>query len=199
MIAELIVQPITNFIGNIGYFGIFILMILESLVFPIPSEAIMPFAGFLIAEGKFSFFWVIISSTLGSITGSLVAYFIGYYGGEPIIRKYGKYVLITEKELGFTEGFFKNKGNITIFVSRLIPVVRHLISIPAGMAKMNIFKFSFYTIIGAGIWNSFLAILGFYLKKNWTTILEYTKILDIVIIVLLVFGIGFFIYNHLKK
>lgn len=199
MIAELLSGYITSFIEATGYASVFILMMMESMVFPVPSEAVMPFAGFLIAESKFTFFLVGLFSTLGSIAGSLLSYYIGLYGGKPFLNKYGKYFLLSEKELKFTEEFFKRHGSITIFISRFIPVVRHLISLPAGLAKMNMLKFLVYTVIGAGAWNIFLAFVGFYLKQNWKIVMQYSKTIDIIVVVLIIVALAFFVYAHLKN
>jgi len=198
-ITEFLVQHITNFIDHIGYLSVFILMVMESMVLPVPSEAVMPFAGFLIAEKSFTFLGVIFYSTLGSIIGSLISYYIGAYGGKPFVNKYGKYLLLDQKDLVTTENFFKKHGEITIFVSRFIPVVRHLISIPAGIGRMNLVKFIVYTILGAGLWNSFLALVGFYLRQNWTTIIKYSKTLDILVIMLIILLFFIFIYRHARK
>ncbi|NTW32816.1 MAG: DedA family protein, partial [Bacteroidetes bacterium] len=164
-ITEFLVPIITAFIGSIGYAGIFILMVLESMVAPVPSEAVMPFAGMLISKGEFTFAGVLFFSTFGSIVGSVISYYIGYYGGRPLVDRFGKYLLLDHHHLDLTEKYFQKKGDITIFICRFIPVVRHLISIPAGMGKMNIIKFSVYTIIGAGIWNAFLTYVGIILKN----------------------------------
>lgn len=160
-------------------------MMFESMVLPIPSEAVMPFAGFLIADGHFTYAAVILVSTLGSIVGSLISYYIGYYGGRPLVEKFGKYLLLNKHHLDMTEKYFNKRGELTIFISRFIPVVRHLISIPAGMGKMNIFKFCLYTIIGAAMWNAFLAWVGYKLKNNWNEVLKYSSIIDIVVVAVL--------------
>ena len=135
-----------NIISFLGYGGVFFLMILESMVFPIPSELIMPFAGFLIARGEMNFPLVIIFSTLGSLVGSLISYYIGKYGGNKVVLRFGKYMFLDETDLMKTEKWFSEKGEKTVFISRFIPVVRHLISIPAGIGKMDLKKFCFYTI-----------------------------------------------------
>jgi len=197
-ITEFLVQHITAFISALGYPSVFILMVMESMVLPIPSEAVMPFAGFLIVEKSFTFLGVIFFSTLGSIVGSLISYYIGRHAGKPFVNRYGKYLLLSQKDLNTTENFFNKYGEITILISRFIPVIRHLISIPAGIGKMRIFKFALYTIVGAGIWNSFLAIVGFYLKQNWENVIKYSKIIDIMVSILLVVVICLFIYRHVK-
>lgn len=199
VVAEFLAKYITKFIESTGYYSLVILMAMESMVFPIPSEAVMPFAGFLIAQGVFSFKAVIFFSTLGSVLGSLISYYIGDYGGRPFVDKYGKYFLLSHKDLEFTERFFKRFGSPAIFFSRFIPVVRHLISLPAGMAKMKMWKFCLYTVLGAGLWNAFLAWLGYYLQQKWDVIMQYTQILDILIIAVLIIGIAYFVHKHLIK
>jgi len=198
-ITEFLAQYITAFIDKTGYISVFVLMVMESMIFPIPSEAVMPFAGFLIAESKFTFTLVIAVSTFGSIVGSLLSYWIGLYGGQPFIERYGRFFLLDREDLAATERFFKKYGNATIFICRFIPVVRHLISLPAGMGRMNLVRFSIYTIIGAGLWNAFLTVCGFYLRKNWEVVMRYSGIVDIAVLVVLVFGIAFFIKKHISR
>lgn len=197
--TELLINHVVNWIGISGYAGLVILMALESMVAPLPSEAVMPFAGFLIFEGRFSFHEVIFFSLLGSIIGSVMSYYAGLYGGRPFVTRFGKYLLLDSRDLDLTEKFFNKYGDKTIFFSRFIPVVRHLISIPAGIGEMKLGKFLIYTAIGAGIWNSFLAYAGFRLKSHWETIRHYSQIMDIVVVVFLIFGLGYFIYRHLKR
>lgn len=189
----------TAIIDKLGYPGVCILMTMESMVFPVPSEAVMPFAGFLVAEGKFSYAGVIAASTLGSIIGSLLSYWIGRYGGGPFVDRWGKYLLLNRHDLEKTEAFFAKHGDGTIFVCRFIPVVRHLISIPAGAARMNLVKFSIYTIVGAGLWNAFLTVCGFHLKQNWDTVMKYSHWVDIGVVAILALGVYYFITNHLKR
>lgn len=188
-----------NIISFLGYGGVFFLMVLESMVFPIPSELIMPFAGFLIAKGEMNFPLVIIFSTLGSLVGSLISYYIGKYGGNKVILKFGKYMFLDETDLMKTEKWFSEKGEKTVFISRFIPVVRHLISIPAGIGKMDIKKFCFYTIIGAAGWNTFLAYMGFLLGKNWELVKHYSEFISIPTAIILVVVGGYFIYRHIKN
>jgi len=198
-LTELIAAYATHLIEKTGYASVFILMTMESMVFPVPSEAVMPFAGFLIEQGTFTFWQVILVSTLGSIFGSLISYYIGYYGGMPFVKKFGKYALLDIEELEATETFFKKRGELTIFICRLIPVVRHLISIPAGTGKMNIWKFSIFTVMGVGIWNAFLAYVGYVLKSNWEEVMKYSHIIDIVVVVFLLAIVGLYVYRHLRK
>jgi membrane protein DedA with SNARE-associated domain len=186
-------------ISLLGYAGIFFLMMLESMVVPVPSEFVMPFAGFLVAQGNFNFALVIIASTLGSIIGSLIFYFIGKTGGHTLVEKYGKYVLIDTEDIKKTENWFKKRGELTIFFARLIPVVRHLISLIAGIGKMNVKKFTMYTIIGAALWNGILTYLGFILGQQWNKVSQYIEELDIVIVILIIVSCVFFVYRHLIR
>lgn len=201
-ITEFIAEYATLIIATTGYPGIFLLMVLESMVFPVPSEAVMPFAGFLIVDGQFTWTGVIIASTLGSIVGSLISYGIGYYGGKPFIARFGKYLMLNQHHLELSEKFFSKRGEITILIGRFIPVVRHLISIPAGFGKMNLFKFCLFTILGAAIWNTFLTWIGTRLKENWSEVMKYSHIIDLVIVAVL--GIAFLYYlwkliRHYRK
>jgi membrane protein DedA with SNARE-associated domain len=186
-------------ISSLGYFGVFVLMVLESMVFPMPSELVMPFAGFIAYQGKFNFWLVIFFSSLGSIVGSLLSYYAGKYLGNPFVIRYGKYFFLNVDDLKKTEHWFSKKGESTIFVARLIPVVRHLISIPAGIAKMNLTKFCVYTLIGAAIWNSILAYLGYILGKNWMLVRQYSEPFSVAAAFIILLGTVYFIYKHFKK
>ncbi|MBS3163215.1 DedA family protein [Candidatus Woesearchaeota archaeon] len=202
----MIISDILAYIGQLsikitlflGYPGIFILMAMESMIFPIPSELVMPFAGFLAFEGKFSFLFVVIASSLGSLFGSLISYYIGAYGGDRFVRKFGKYFLLDISDLEKTEKWFDKRGGKTIFISRFIPVVRHLISIPAGIGKMDIKKFCLYTLLGATIWNTFLAYLGFLVGQNWNIISGYMEYISIPIAIIIVLAGIFMIYRKMR-
>ncbi len=193
---ESLVGLFTNIISTAGYSGVFFLMVLESMVVPVPSEAVMPFAGVLWFLDEMSFLPIVIFSTLGSIVGSLLSYYAGLYGGRPLIQKHGKYVLLNEHDLTLTERFFEKYGDKTIFVSRFIPVVRHLISIPAGMGRMNIGKFIFYTVLGAGMWNAFLTYAGYYLGSNWTEIRKWSEVIDFILVAAIIVLLGFYFYKR---
>jgi membrane protein DedA with SNARE-associated domain len=198
-ITEHLVIFFTQVISQAGYLGVFVLMTLESMVAPVPSEAVMPFAGFLWYQGEFGFWWIAFASTLGSIVGSLISYYIGAYGGRPIIKRYGKYLMLNEHHLEMTERFFARYGDKTIFISRFIPVIRHLISIPAGLGRMPLVKFCIYTIIGAFLWNMFLAYLGYHLAENWEVIGKYMHIVDKVVVALIILAIGYLIWQNRRK
>jgi len=198
-ITEFLATYITGFIDKTGYMSVYLLMVAESMFLPVPSEAVMPFAGFLIESGRFTFPLVIFVSTLASITGSLVSYYIGAWGGEPFVRRFGRYFLVDNDDLDVTKRFFSRFGEITIFVSRFIPVVRHLISLPAGIGRMNIYKFIVYTIIGAGIWNSFLTWIGYVLRQRWSVVMKYSQTIDHVVLGILALIFVLFLYKHILK
>jgi membrane protein DedA with SNARE-associated domain len=198
-ITESIAAFGTHVIGSIGYVGVFLLMVAESMVLPVPSEAVMPFAGFTIAEGTLSWAGVICAATLGSIAGSLIGYAIGRFGGRPFLARYGRYLLLDESDLAMTDRFFQRRGSLTILISRFIPVVRHLISIPAGISRMRLLPFCIFTVAGAGLWNAFLAWAGFALKKNWASILRYSHLIDIVVLVILAGLVVLYVLRHLLR
>jgi len=192
-LTESLLHYITQLISYLGYTGVFILMALESMIAPVPSEMVMPFAGFLIYTGEFTILGVLLASSLGSIAGSLFSYWLGRKG-EPVVLKFGRYLMLNPHHLEWTEMFFDKYGSRTIFISRFIPVVRHLISIPAGLGKMSLLPFVLYTTIGATIWNMFLALLGMKLKQHWEIIQKYSHTLDIIVLALGILGMAFYFF-----
>lgn len=196
VLVELLAGFITSFISQIGYVGVFFLMVLESALIPVPSEVIMPFSGFLVATGEFNIFYALVAGTLGNLVGSVIAYYIGSYVGRGLVLRYGKYVLLDEGHLDLSDRWFKKFGDKIIFVSRNLPAVRTYISLPAGISKMNIFKFSVYTLIGSTPWNFALLYGGVLLGKNWEVILKYTTILDVLVVIA---GIVFIIWFLRKR
>ncbi len=199
MVVVEIANFITQTIASTGYLGVFFLMVLESAVMPVPSEIVMPFAGFLASSGGFNILYVVLAGTLGNLIGSLIAYFVGLYLGRGFVLKYGKYVLLKKEHLLLTERWFKKYGEKTVFFSRLLPVVRTVNALPAGIGRMNLNKFIIYTFVGSVPWNFALTYLGFILGKNWGLILKYSHILDIIVGLLLVSLIVWFIISHKRK
>lgn len=200
---ELIGHWITNSISSWGYFGVFILMALESALIPIPSEVTMPFAGFLVGLGKLNFWLIVIVGSLANLLGSLLAYALGYWGQEKFVRqlvkKYGKFLLITYDEVETAERWFRQRGELIAFGSRLMPVVRTFISLPAGFSQMNVFKFSLYTFLGAFIWTGVLTYLGVILGENWNILEVYFRKFDFLIVGLGVGAVVFYVWYKLKK
>lgn len=193
---------IIHLIQTTNYFGVFILMSLESALIPIPSEVTMSFAGFLANKGLLSLPLIIITGALGNLIGSYIAYALGYYLNENIIKsfikKYGKFVLVTTEDFEKSVKWFNKYGNGITFFSRLLPAVRTFISLPAGLAKMNFFKFSMYTFLGSLIWSSVLAYFGYYLGSKWNTLDIYFRKFQMVIIVLMVVAVVYYINHKLK-
>ena len=194
-----IVDFIVNTVGDLGYIGIFIMMFLESSFFPFPSEIVMVPAGYLAYKGEMNLALAIFSGILGSLFGAVFNYFLALKFGRRFLSKYGKYVLIKEETLEKMESFFAKHGHISTFSGRLIPAVRQYISLPAGLAKMNIWKFSLYTSLGAGIWVLILALLGYFIGSNQELIDQYLKVIIVSILILLAIFILFYIRIKMKK
>ncbi len=191
-------QFIVNTINSLGYPGLVLLMAIESANIPLPSEVIMPFAGYLAYLGFMNIWWAAFFGALGCVVGSIISWGIGYFGGRPLINRYGKYILISHHDLDKADNWFKHHGDITVFIGRLLPVVRTFISLPAGIAKTNIWKFIFYTFIGSYPWCLLLAWIGKKLGENWESIRGYFHGLDWVILILILLAIGYYIYRHIK-
>jgi membrane protein DedA with SNARE-associated domain len=183
-----------------GYFGAAFLMALESMIFPVPSEAVMPFVGFLVADGKWNLGLAILVTSVGSLIGSLISYTMGYYGGKPFILKVGRYFLLNRDDLKITEDFFSRRGGtLTLFISRFIPVIRHLVSIPAGIGKMRLLPFILATALGATLWNSFLLVCGMFLRDHWMVVLNYSHQVDIAVVAVLALGLIWFVRSRYKN
>ena len=161
-------------IGALGYPGIFLLMAMESSIVPVPSELVMPPAGYLAQQGQMHIGLAILAGTLGSLVGAYANYYAAHYLGRPLLYRYGKYVLVGPEKLQRMEAFFLRHGEISTFIGRLLPVIRHLISIPAGLSGMNHLRFSLYTLAGAGIWCTVLAWIGYIIGENQQLIMQYS-------------------------
>ena len=193
-----IVKFIVETVGSLGYVGIFIMMFLESTVFPIPSEVVMIPAGYLAHKGEMNIYIVIILGALGSLCGALFNYYFALKFGRTFLMKYGKYFFVSQETIEKTEVFFKDHGHISTFSGRLIPGLRHYISLPAGLARMNLFVFCLYTTLGATIWVIILTILGYYIGDNEALVKEYLRYLIIGLLVFLVL-LGAWYYKKVKK
>ncbi|MBM3840074.1 MAG: DedA family protein [Verrucomicrobia bacterium] len=197
MITEKISEIAVQILDTTGYAGAGFLMALESMIAPVPSEAVMPFVGFQVADGKWNLWLAIGSTSAGSILGSLLSYWMGYYGGKPFVLKAGKYLLLNQHDLELTEKFFhKRKGTWTILISRFIPVIRHFISIPAGIGRMPLTPFLGTTFVGATVWNTFLLICGMKLREQWPVIQKYSHQADIAVVAAILAGAGWFVYSR---
>lgn len=202
-----IIQPLANFIifiiTKLSYWGIVLAMAIESACIPLPSEIIMPFSGFLVSTGAFDFWLVTLAGGFGCLVGSVLAYGLGYYGGEKFVRnfikKYGKYILVFEYELDEAEEWFKKHGEMIAFTSRLLPVVRTFISLPAGISKMDFKKFCIYSFIGSIIWSGLLAYIGKILGENWNTLGSWFHKFDLLIVLIGVAAVIWYIRHKLQK
>lgn len=186
-------------ISSSGYAGVILLMAIESACIPLPSEVIMPFAGFLVYRGEFELYQVALAGGLGCVVGSVPAYYLGLHGGRPLVQRYGKYVLLSQRDLDLAESWFTRWGDWAIFFSRLLPVVRTFISFPAGIARMNFARFVIYTFLGSFPWCLGLAYIGMKLGSNWNTLAGYFHRFDIAIGLIIAAGVVYFLWQHLKR
>jgi len=197
-ILEILARFVIDTISASGYLGIVILMGIESACIPLPSEIIMPFSGYLVFRGDFELFRVGLAGAFGCVVGSVPAYYLGLYGGRPLVERYGKYVLISHRDLDTADRWFDRYGDWAIFFSRLLPVVRTFISFPAGVARMNFSRFVAYTFIGSFPWCLGLAYVGMKLGENWDTLGVYFHRFDIVIGIVIALGVLYYVWHHLK-
>jgi membrane protein DedA with SNARE-associated domain len=188
-------------IAKLGYAGIILLMAIESACIPLPSEIIMPFSGYLVSRGEMNLWWVSVAGAVGCVLGSLVAYWIGMYGGRPVIEKYGKYILLSRHDLDLADRWFAKYGEAIVFISRLLPAIRTFIAFPAGVARMNLPRFVIYTFAGSLPWCLALAYVGQKLGEQWDkddTLKTWFHRFDFVIGILGVLAIGWWIWRHIK-
>ncbi|MFN3567540.1 MAG: DedA family protein [Caldimicrobium sp.] len=198
-----LVQYFLAWFEKSSYLGVFFLMALESTLFPIPSEIIIPPAAYLASQGKLSLWGVIFAGTFGSLAGALFNYFLALKFGRPaflkFLRKYGFYILLTEASFLKMERFWHNHGHISTFIGRLLPGLRHVISIPAGFAKMSLFLFSIYTSLGAFLWCTFLGVIGYYFGKNEAMLKEYLQKGSYGVIIFCLILISLYVFIKLKR
>jgi membrane protein DedA with SNARE-associated domain len=192
---------IVSVISSTGYFGVLILMAIESACIPLPSEIIMPFSGYLVYTGRFSLFWVATAGALGCNLGSWIAYEIGAYGGRPMVMKYGHYIFLTEHEIAWADRFFDKYGDWAILISRMLPVIRTFIALPAGIARMRRLHFHVFTFIGSWPWCFMLAWVGMKLGERWETdprLKMWFHRLDAVIAAVIVIAVLAFLWTRWK-
>lgn len=202
-IIAILVHFITQMIATGGYAGIVALMGIESACIPLPSEIIMPFAGYLVYLGHFSLFWVALVGALGCNLGSAIAYWIGAKGGRPLVERYGRWVLMNHHDLDRMTIFFNKYGSVTVLVARLLPVVRTFIAFPAGIAKMPQLRFHVYTFLGSFPWCFGLAYVGMKLGESWndpnSPFHEVFHRFHNVVLLLLLLTIVWFVWSHIKR
>lgn len=201
-IIELVSAFIIATISTLGYGGIVLLMAIESACIPLPSEIIMPFSGYLVYTGELNLWIVSLAGAAGCVVGSLVAYWIGMYGGRPFIEKYGRYVLISHHDLDLADRWFNRFGEVIVFASRLLPVIRTFIAFPAGVARMNLKKFVIYTFLGSLPWCLGLAYAGQKLGEQWDknpTLKSLFHRFDFVIGILIVLAAIWWVWRHVRQ
>jgi len=189
-------------ISATGYVGVAVLMAIESACIPLPSEVTMPFAGYLVSTGQLNLIGVALAGAIGCNIGSTVAYAIGALGGRPLAERWGRYLLLKPHDIEIAERFFARFGSVAVFVGRLLPVVRTFIALPAGFARMNMWKFQIYSFVGSLIWCFILAYIGEQLGVQWNDNPAIKTIFhnsDIAIVAIIVLALAFFVYTHLKR
>ena len=189
---------IIGVISTMGYGGIVLLMAIESACIPLPSEIIMPFAGFLVFKGEMTLWGVALAGAIGCVVGSIPAYYLGMFGGRPMVEKYGKWVLISHHDLHLADRWFAKYGDIIIFIGRLLPAVRTFIAFPAGVARMAMGKFVIYTFLGSLIWCYLLAYAGMKFGQHWEDLEVYFHQFHIVLVVAGVIFAVWYIRRHIK-
>jgi membrane protein DedA with SNARE-associated domain len=201
-LLSLIVAWIVGVVSAMGYLGVVLLMAIESACIPLPSEVIMPFAGYLVSIGQFSLVGAATAGALGCNLGSTIAYYVAAWGGRVAVERWGRYVLFGPEDLARTDAFFARYGSLTVFVGRLLPVVRTFIAFPAGLARMPMLKFQLYTFIGSWPWCYGLAYIGYKLGQRWHSDPIFRRLFhefDAVIVVLLLAGFAWFLWAHLRR
>ncbi len=190
---------IVSVISAGGYGGVMLLMAIESACIPLPSEIIMPFSGYLVYTGRFSLLAVATAGAIGCNLGSVVAYEIGYFGGRPLVERYGRYIFLSQRELAIADGFFERRGAIAVLVGRLLPVIRTFIALPAGIARMPRIKFHLYTFLGSWPWCFLLAYFGMRLGESWDKdprLKTWFHRLDALILGIIVVALVYFVWSH---
>ncbi|MGV3583331.1 MAG: DedA family protein [Methylophilus sp.] len=190
---------IMSVISTMGYGGIVLLMAIESACIPLPSEIIMPFAGFLVSKGDMTLWGIALAGAIGCVVGSIPAYYIGMYGGRPLAEKFGKYVLISKKDLDMADRWFENHGEVIIFIARLLPAVRTFIAFPAGVARMNMTKFISYTFVGSFIWCWALGYVGMKAGEHWDHLKMYFHQFHYVIFAAGIAFVAWYVHRHFKN
>lgn len=198
-LVEFISNLIVSLISSLGYSGIFIAMALESACIPFPSEIIMPFSGFVVSEGKLGLLEITLTGALGNLFGSIVAYQVGLRGGRPFLEKYGKYALLNHKHLDLADDWFRKYGDRAVLISRVLPVIRTYISLPAGIAGMDFKKFAFYTFAGSLPWCLALGYTGVLLGPKWDSLKGWFHVFDAIIIISIIGFLIFFIVKFRKN
>lgn len=197
-ILSILASFIISGISTLGYTGIALMMAIESACIPLPSEVIMPFSGYLVSQGRFSLLGTAVAGAVGCVIGSIVAYVAGRYGGRAFIWKYGKYILISHHDVEMADRWFNKYGQWVVFFSRLLPVIRTFISLPAGISKMSFVPFIIYTFAGSLPWCYLLSYIGYRMGEKWDTLGTYFHKFDTAIGLVIIAGAIWWIWRHVK-
>jgi len=197
--VESLINLVIAVLDKVGYLGVFFGMALESACIPIPSEAILPFGGFLSYSGRLNLYWVILLGTLGGTFGSLAAYYLGKLGGRPLVEKYADRLRLNRAHLEKSDYYFDKYGEKIVFFSRLIPIIRTFISLPAGISRMDVRKFLIYTFAGSLLWSTILGYAGFAMGQNWVIMRTWFHFADIAVAAVIVFYIVYMFAARIKK
>jgi len=195
---EYLARLIIAVISHSGYAGILALMAIESACIPLPSEVIMPFAGYLVSAGRFKLLWTGVAGALGCNVGSIVAYAVGAWGGRPLAEKYGHYVFVTHHDLNLADRWFTRYGDGAVFFARLLPVIRTFIALPAGIARMGFLRFNAFTFLGSLPWCLVLAYAGMKLGQRWDVLRQYFHRFDTILVILLIIAAAWFVWTRWK-
>jgi len=196
---DILITYLTSTISSYGYLATFLLMAIESCNIPVPSEIILPFSGFLVSQENLSFWGMVLAGSFGCVLGSDISYALGKWGGKPFLYKYGKYFLISKKDLEISDKWFDKYGDYTVFISRMLPVIRTFISFPAGIYEINFWRFNIFTFIGSFIWSYILVYLGFLAGENWEIIRIYVERFGWIIAGIILIVVIWYVGHKIKK
>lgn len=196
---ETLFMTVVDWLGGLGYWGVALGMALESACIPLPSEIVLPFGGFLAATGRVTLLEAIMAGQLGGLAGSVMAYGVGRFGGRSLVERYGKYFLISQREVEKADRWFANRGEMTVFITRLLPGIRTFISLPAGISGMNFGRFLFYSFLGMLPWSVAFTLAGYRLGQDWSMVRSYLHRLDLVVVAALLLVAGWFVWHRLRE
>lgn len=192
---EELFRIVTEQIAAFGYWGVAVGMAIESANIPLPSEIILPYGGYLVSIGRLDFFWTVMAGTIGGTVGSIISYLLGLWGGRPFLLRYGKYIGINEKRLAMADYWFDRYGEATVFFTRLMPIIRTFISLPAGVSGMNFWRFVIYTFLGSLPWSLLMVYLGVKLGENWEALKPWFHRADILVAIIIVGAVLYLFYR----
>jgi membrane protein DedA with SNARE-associated domain len=198
-LEHMVIPFLEQLYASMGYLGVMVAMAIESACIPLPSEIVLPMAGWMVAQGLWDFWLAVIFATIGNTLGSCIAYAVGAFGGRPLLERYGRYILISQHDMDVADRWFAKYGEWAVFFSRMLPVVRTFISLPAGIARMNFLKFVAFSILGAVPWSILLIYAGKLAGDNWASIRAFLHNFDYVILAVLVAAVVFYVYRHVRK